>query len=77
MVAQPGGSAPDKDIAMRDRHADGLVGPLQSSEEKDGRKPERDGDDGFFEVVLVLILMQREPCTWLIAIYEASGTKDG
>ena len=77
VVAQSGGPAPDEDVAMSDRHADGLVGTFQTSEEKDSGKPERDGDDWFLEIVLVLVLMQREPCAWLIAIDEAGIWYEG
>src|SRR5436190_22730941 len=68
--AQPRGASPYHDVTVDERHATGTLGPALTSEEKHGRQPERDGHDGRFQVLLILVLMKREPRAGLVAAPE-------
>src|SRR5207248_6731717 len=61
VVAQARRSAPDRHVAVLERHADRLVGSLQAAEQKNRRQAERNRHDGRAEVTLVAVLMKRKP----------------
>ena len=71
VIAQSRWSTPNKNIAMRYRHTNRLFGSLQAAKQEDGRKPQRYRDDRLVEVVLILILMESEPRSRLVAVDKA------
>src|SRR5437667_2675460 len=70
VVAHACRSAPDRHVAVLERDASGLVGPLQAAEEKNRRQAQRNRHDGRTEVTLIAVLMQRETRARLVAIDE-------
>ncbi len=71
-------ASPYDDIAVLDGEALCFAGPLEPAKEKDGGNAQRNGDDGMAEVALILVLMQREFGTGMIAVDEAGvGSKPG
>src|SRR5882724_2174954 len=57
---QPGRTAPDHDVAVIERDPDARVRPLQATEQEPRGQAERDRDHRRVEILLVLVLMQRE-----------------
>src|SRR5215470_9875077 len=72
MKAEPRRSAPNYDVAMAQFDAFRFVGAVLATEQKDRRNAERYRYDRLGEILLVFVLMKREPRAGLIAIDEAS-----
>src|SRR6202049_1383688 len=68
VISQPRGSAPNSYVAMRQLHADCCVCPVEAAEQECGGEPQRHGDDRLVEILLVLVLMQRQSCTAVVPI---------
>lgn len=61
VIAESRRPTPNKNVAMRDRHTNRLFGSFQAAKQEDCRKPERHGDDRLVKIILVPILMERQP----------------
>src|SRR5580704_9633566 len=70
VVAQPRGTAPDDDIAVRERHPARLFRATCTAKEKYRGQSERDGHDRRLQVALIAILMQRQTRSGLVAVDE-------
>src|SRR5258707_15784996 len=68
MVAQPGGSAPNHYVAVRQFDAQRFVGSFESREEENGGNSQGYGNNWLGKVLLIFILMQRHFCARLVAI---------
>ena len=71
MEGHAGRAAPDHDIAMQQWHPARTVGAFQATPEKDGGDPQGHRHDGFAQVALVAVLVQREPRARLVTVDEA------
>ncbi len=71
VIAQPGGTSPDKYISMYDLNALCLVSPLQSTEEEGCGQSQRDGDYRLREIALIFVLVQRQSRAGFISIDQA------
>src|SRR3954462_7541986 len=77
MKGEPRRPAPHDDVTMLQPKAARLVAAFQSAKQEDGGQPQGNRDDRSAEVGLVLVLMQRHPRAWLIAIDEARVRQEG
>ena len=59
VVSKPRWSTPHGYVAMRQVHANGLVGSVETSKQEHGWNSKGYRDDGLRKVLLVLILVQR------------------
>src|SRR5206468_2977250 len=75
VIAQSGRPTPHHYVAMRQLYPARLVGSTQPTEQEDGWNAQRHGDNRLPKILLVLVLVERQPGTRLVAIDEA-GIRD-
>src|SRR5262245_5318629 len=71
VVPESGGSTPHDYVAVLERHARNPVRPAEPAEQKTRWDAERHGDDRLVEVPFVLVLVQGQSRTRLVAVDEA------
>src|SRR3954447_4458885 len=71
MVVQPPRPSPYHDVTMHQGDTYRLVFPTQPTPQEDGWQAQRNRDNRRTEVMLVLVLVQRQPGSRLVAIDEA------
>src|SRR5213593_3089384 len=71
VIPKSGGTSPDHHVAVSQRDATWRIRSTEPAEQEDGRQSERDRHDRRGEILLVLVLVERQAGSRLVSVDEA------